>query len=248
MVVADKISIRVHELDFWNIWMNSSLRKYDEKIFWNLYSMYEHMLTDSETEPYTVVDEYVEEYKERLISHLVKEYLKSEGTRSYSNDIRINQKEKKLKWKKFKIHKKSDTKYIGKSKDGLSFKIRFDVDEDVELDSQIKKFIEVDILNDFIRTVDNQFPCSSEHFTSLLKEQKIERIASLLLLGCYLGYLDELDYDCADDLLELIDRCYKDEDWKRGISIARDFGSMTGYGYIMTDEYPDHPLHPMFIR
>lgn len=33
MVVADKITIRVNELDFLNFWINSSLRKYDKKAF-----------------------------------------------------------------------------------------------------------------------------------------------------------------------------------------------------------------------
>ncbi len=252
MVVADEISIRVNELNFWSFCINSSFIKFDEKTFWNVYRMYEDMKSESETiywdgEPCTeVIDGYVEKYKEKLISHLVKNYLESKGTSSYGNHISINQKEKNLTWIKFKIHKKSDTKYIGKSKDGLSFKITFDVDEDVELDSQIKNFIEVDIINDFIRTVDDQLPCSNEHFTSLSKEEKRQSIAFLLLLGCYLGYLDELDYDCADDLFEFIDRCYEDEDWKRGISIARDSGSMFAYG--MLDENPDYRLHPMFVR
>ena len=89
-------------------------------------------------------------------------------------------------------------------------------------------------------------PCSNENFTSLPKEQKRYRIASLLLLGCYLGYLDELDYDFADDLFGLIDGCYEDENWKRGISIARDSGSMMGYD--MLHDEPDYPLHSMFDR
>lgn len=251
MVVADKIYIRVIELSFWSFWINSSLIKYDEKTFWNLYRMYEDMRIDSETvyldaEPCPVVDEYVEKYKERFISHLVKNYLESEGTSSWGINIGINQKEKNLTWIKFKIHKKSDTKYIGKSTDGLSFEIRFDVDEDVELDSQIKNFIEVDILTNFIRNVDDQYSWTNEHFTSLSTEKKCIRVAYLLLIGCYLGFLDELDYDHADHLFEFIDGCFEDEDWKRGISIARDSGSMMGYG--MQYDEPDYPLHPMFAR
>ena len=251
MVVADKISIRVSELNFCSFWMNSNLIKYDEKTFWNLYRMYEDMRMESDTfywdgEPSTtVLDGYVEEYKEKLISHLVKN-IESEGNSSWGQDIYINQKEKNLTWREFKIHKISDTKYIGKSKDGLSFEIRFDVDEDVELDSQIKNFLEVDILTNFIRNVDDQYSWTNEHFTSLSKEQKCIRIAYLLLIGCYLGYLDELAYDHDDHLFEFIDGCFEDEDWKRGISIARDSGSMMGYG--MQYDEPDYPLHPMFAR
>jgi hypothetical protein len=198
-------------------------------------------------EPCTeVIDGYVEEYKERFISHLVKNYLESKGTDPWDRHIHIDQKEKNLTWREFEIHKKSDTEYIGKSKDGLSFEIIFDVDEDVELDSQIKKFIEVDPLTDFISAVNVQYSVTNEHFTSLSGEQKRIRIANLLVIGCYLGYVDEMDYELADNLFEFIDECYEDEDWKRGISIARDCGSYSGYG--MQDEEPDYPLHPMFAR
>jgi len=252
VVIADEISISASELNFWNIWMNSSLSKYDEDTFWNLYHMHEELLTASETiyldaeTSSTVLNEYVEKYKESLISCLLQQYFDGEEYSGYGSNIYINQREKHLKWEEFTIHKESNTEYIGKSKDGLSFRISFDIDEDVELDSQIEEFIELDLLNSFECITDGHYRRSEQDFTSLPKEEKLLRIASFLLLGCYLGYLDDLDDDYAVELFEFMDRFFEDEDWKRGVSIARDGGCWSGYG--MQDDEPDYPLHSMFDR
>lgn len=248
MVVADEITIRVSELDFGFFWRNSNLGKKND--FWDLYNMYDAMMIDDQAlyidpEQSRAVDGYVEKYKKKLISYLVKKH-KSEYFDAYGMDFVINQNQKNLKWKNFKLHKKSDTKYIGKSKDGLSFKLRFYVDEDVDLNRQIENFIELDALNDFIISVDDDDHCFSGNFTMISQEEKIERIGFLLILGCFLGHLDDLDYNYADHFFKIIDQAYENDDWKRGVSIARDSGTMQAYG-VQYDEI-DYPLHPMFAR
>jgi hypothetical protein len=235
MIVADKINIKVYELNLSALWLNSKLGRFGKKKFFDLYMSYTHnyfeVLHHGE-----VSEDFVDYIKLKLISYLVKKCSGKDFTSIDYSHICVEQKQQGYRWKKFKIQKckKSKGVYFAKTKSGLVLKIKFDVDEDVELDRQIKEVIDYQI--------DWFFPDEFEGFglrvpfTSAPIEERERCIAELALVGLYYDFIDDSVenefYEYEGEYIErIIDNTFGlgGWDWRRQLRFAQACGSWTGF-------------------
>lgn len=235
MIIADKINIRISEMNLSSLWLNSKLGQFGKKKFFDLYISYTHnhneILYDGE-----VSQEFIDNIKETLIGYLVKNCTGKKFASIDYSTVYLEQEQQNYKWKKFKIKKskKSDGIYYAKSKSGLVLEIDFDADEDVELDRQIKEVIDYQI--------DWFFPDEFEGFglrvpfTSAPIEERERCIAELALVGLYYDFIDDSVenefYEYEGEYIErIIDNTFGlgGWDWRRQLRFAKACGSWTAF-------------------